>query len=401
MRSFPQHLAGSFVEGLHRPLAARVQQDVFENDQPRSEVERHCAAADGRFGTPGGFAGSPVDRDDFCAVVNVNPLRPGRQRQRSDGRRAAPVDLAGLGVNRHHDARLLVPAPVFADVALVAHDRVDRSVIFKLRLALVDEGEDCSLVDDEFFRPAGFLERPQNFARLRIDRRDRSFDPESHVDDVLCRDESSGELSRTALQRPEVVMPGGDRFFPEDRSVKRVAANEHPFRRHLNRNARAFVHDVKQPAGRRDEGAHAGHAVVVARPARAAQPLQMLRRPDDRVVSDRVPAGVVQKMSPVVDLFRARLDDLLPAVAGLRQCDSLRRENSQDFLVADAARVGHDDEVRKVVDVRQLFSGQLFHGHRAVKFFRRDRLASFRDVLRAPGQPVYLKPVVRLQSRGQ
>ena len=84
------------------------------------------------------------------------------------------------------------------------------------------------------------------------------------VDFVFCRDESSGEVSGAAFEWPQLILPVGDIAFPEDDTVEGIASDQFPAGGQLDGDAAAFIHDVEQSSVGGHEGAHAGHAVMVA-----------------------------------------------------------------------------------------------------------------------------------------
>ena len=196
-----------------------------------------------------------------------------------------------------------------------------------------------------------------------------------------------------------MTVPFFHRLLPKNDAVKRIARHERPARRQLDGHARAFVHHIKYAPARRHQRAHARHPVVVARPARTAEPLQMPRRPHHRVMRHRVAAGVVQVVRPVVDVFRPRLGRRLPFAATLYIGNPLRREHPHHLRHRHALQVLGHQQVHHVVNVRQRVARKAVDGNRAIHARRLHRRARFCHVGRIGVEPVHKKPVVRPQRK--
>ena len=103
------------------------------------------------------------------------------------------------------------------------------------------------------------------------------------------------------------------------------------------------------------------------RPARAAEPLQMLRRTDDVVVGHGIAAGIVQIVRPLVDVLRARLDRLLPGVSLPDVGHAVGNQDAHHLRHGDAVQVFGHDEVDQIVDVRQPVAGELIDADLAIR----------------------------------
>ena len=101
----------------------------------------------------------------------------------------------------------------------------------------------------------------------------------------------------------------------------------------------------------------------MASPARTADPLQVLRRPDDRIVGHGVVSRVVQVMGPVVDAVPPRLDRLLPA----DQRGTFGDEHAHDLGHRNVAEILGHDQVDQVVHVGQAFAVKGINGNFAVQ----------------------------------
>ena len=109
-----------------------------------------------------------------------------------------------------------------------------------------------------------------------------------------------------------MILPFRYVSLPENGSVEGISCNQLPFRGQLDGNPTSLVHNVEHSAIRGDEGAHAGHAVMMARPSWTTDPLQVSRRIDDIIVSNSIASRVMQVMRPLVDVVRTRLNSPLP-----------------------------------------------------------------------------------------
>ena len=154
-------------------------------------------------------------------------------------------------------------------------------------------------------------------------------DAQGHVQAIAHGHEASQQVGRSALQAEVLAGPLGNIALPEDGAVESVAGDETPVRRQLDRRPRAFVQNVEQAAVGGYQRSHAGHVVVMPRPARTAEPLQPLGRRDQRVVAGGIAVGTMEVMRPVVHLLRPGLDRLLPLTVTLLQHDTAGRATTR------------------------------------------------------------------------
>ena len=90
---------------------------------------------------------------------------------------------------------------------------------------------------------------------------------------------------------------------------------------------------------------------MVTRPQGTGCPTHAPGRSDPLIVGDRVVAGVVQVVRPLVDLRRPRLHHFRPAAVGLDAGDGTRGQNTHHLRMGYAAEVFGDNEVDEVVGV--------------------------------------------------
>ena len=83
-------------------------------------------------------------------------------------------------------------------------------------------------------------------------------------------------------------------------------------------------------------------------------------------MSDRVAAGVMQEVGPVVDIVRPWLDLLLPALSLSRHGDAARCQYPKDLLLLDITPLVDDQQVDQVVDVGQLRAMEHIHRDRPI-----------------------------------
>ena len=129
-------------------------------------------------------------------------------------------------------------------------------------------------------------------------------------------------------------------------------------------------------------------------PARAAQPLQMPRRPDLFVMRHRVPAGVVEVVRPFVDVFWPRLHRGFPFTITLYIGNPLRGQHAHHLRHRHVAQVFRHQQVHHVVNVREPRAAQLVNRNRSINARRLYRRARLGDVSRIGVEPVHEKPAV-------
>ncbi len=198
-----------------------------------------------------------------------------------------------------------------------------------------------------------------------------------------------------------MILPRSHGTLPKNRPVERVASDDFPFGWQLNRNSRPFIHDVEHAAAGRDEGAHAGHAVVVPRPTRAADPLQMSGRSDGIIVRDGVSAGVVQVVCPFVDRVGPRLDRFLPGFILFDVSHAARGQHAQYLLGRNAPRLAHHDKIHQVVHVRKTIALPVINRDLSIVSGCLQVLSRGRDVAGVPVQSMNLVTGAGTQCGGQ
>ena len=173
-----------------------------------------------------------------------------------------------------------------------------------------------------------------------------------------------------------MVLPFRNVSLPENSSVEGISCNQLPLRWQLDRNSTSLIHDVEHATIRGHEGAHAGHAVMMARPLWTADPLQMARRIDDIIMRDGIATGIMQVMRPLVDIVRTGLDSLLPLTTCISlQYDSIRHKYTQDFFIGNKTLIFNHDKVDKVIYIGQRFACELQNRDIAIFTCRSDRLS--------------------------
>ena len=318
----PQDVAGCGGQGRHGVLAASSgvhlfaagkQDHVPVHDQGWPEKHVHRLPARNRLRGPHLAAVGSLDAHDPVAVVEVHAPAGRRQRDRRHARVLGPENTAGAGVESHEPARLLVPAPLAARPAQHV-DGLSRQGLVSVEVR-VDHDEQDTAGEDDLLGPRGAFIRAEHPTRGRVQCRHGLAHAEGDVHGFVLGDQPSHQLRRAPLQRPQVRVPGVDRALPEDDAVECVPGNEGPPGRHLDRPSRPQIHDGEKASRGRDHRADAGHVVVVAQPARTADPLVVLRRPHHGVLGDGVVRRVVQVVGPLVDFRGPGLDGLCPRVA--------------------------------------------------------------------------------------
>ena len=168
-------------------------------------------------------------------------------------------------------------------------------------------------------------------------------------------------MGRTALERILPRVPLVDVTFPEDRSIESVAGDQPPGGRQLDRRSRPFVQNVEQPAAGGHARSHAGHVIVMAGPAGAADPTQLRGRADHVVLRHGIAVGIVKVMCPLVHLRRPRLaQGFRFQVSGFRrdlQQYTPGRQHPHQLLISyPGFCILHHDQVHQIVGVWQRLS---------------------------------------------
>ena len=400
VRRVPERLAGLGVHAALRAVAAGVEHRIAGEHDARRVVELEDRALRGLLAGPTLRARRRVKRDEAVAVVIHDLLAVAGER---DGRdflvRLAPENFPGLRVNRHQVARLLVPVVFVHHAALVA--LLLHGKLFQRPRTRVHQRVEDAVGDDEFLRAFRAFEHPDGLARRTVEAGDRGLDAERDEDALALRDQPARELRGAGLQRPEMRVPRRDGLLPEDGAVERVARDELPLGRQQDGDARAFIHDVKEPARRRDLRAEARHAVVMPRPARAAHPLQPLRRADDAVLRGRVAFRVVEVMRPLVEAGVLGLHGLLPLATLLHHRDAVGHQRAHDLDHRHAAGLLGDEEVHRVVHVGEQRAVELVDADRAVAASGGDGVARGGDFRRVWVEALHLVTVIRPQCGGE
>ncbi len=128
-------------------------------------------------------------------------------------------------------------------------------------------------------------------------------------------------------------MPQHDLPFPQQRTVKRVARDQPPFRRRENGCPRGLVKNVEQASVRGHNRAHARHVVMLPRVARPADPLVPVRRLDHAVVRHGVITGIVQVMRPLIYLIRPRFHFLRPLASRSSVNHAVGRQDTHHLVL--------------------------------------------------------------------
>jgi len=162
-------------------------------------------------------------------------------------------------------------------------------------------------------------------------------------------------------------VPAIQRAFPEDGSVEGVPRDERPLGAEQNGETRCLIEDIEDASARRDDGTDARHSIVMARPARRANPLHPARRADDGIVGDGVVGGIVEVVRPFVDFLGAGLYGSCPRIAFLDVSRAVRTQHAHHFGRRDIAEVFGNDEVCEIVNVRQALALERIDGYFAVE----------------------------------
>ena len=140
---------------------------------------------------------------------------------------------------------------------------------------------------------------------------------------------------------------------------------------------------------------------MVPSPTGTANPLQLLGRPDDRVVSDGVVRRVVEVVGPLINLVRVRFSES----GGWRRADvdddAARSEDPHHFGPGNVHRIRNNDQVDKIVDIGQVPASQLIDGHRPVDAQRTKTSACLFDAGRIAVKPLHQESTGPVKSGHQ
>ena len=148
----------------------------------------------------------------------------------------------------------------------------------------IDQNQQMPVTQHDLLGAVGARVLAQHPACGGIQRGDRSRDAQCRVDHIGVRDQSSGQVGGPTLQRPQRVVPLGNRTFPKQHAIETIPRDQLPIGRQLRRSGRSFVQDAEHPALGRHHGRYACHVVVMATPARPTLPLEVLQRPDATIL---------------------------------------------------------------------------------------------------------------------
>ena len=129
---------------------------------------------------------------------------------------------------------------------------------------------------------------------------------------------------------------------------------------------------------------------MVPGPARAADPLQMLRRPDHRVMRNRVAAGAVHEMRPFIDILRTWLDGFLPFSRDLCIDNTTGHKDAQRLLHADPCKILGHEEIDEIVDIGQPLTVKPVHRDISINPQRLDMAPGNSDIIPIPVESVHL-----------
>ena len=127
----------------------------------------------------------------------------------------------------------------------------------------------------------------------------------------------------------------------------------------------------------------------------------MARRADNAVVGHGVVVGAVKMLRPFIDVGRPWFDCLGPCSALLDAGHAPRRQRAHDLCHGNLARVFDDNQIRKVVHIRQALAVEQVDRNRAVPARRLDGGPRLFDVGRRGVQTLNDKVVARSQRGGQ
>ena len=299
VRRFPQELAGGRIESAHRAVAAREKHRLARKEQARPEIVFVKLSARGPLTDPDFLPTLRVKAMDLFPVVVDEACSVDRGRERSDEPLQLPKCSSFVRIQSHEDTRLLVPFVFLGDALLIALLLRCKILEHPFRRG-IDEGVENAVGIKELLRPLRLGKHMQFFPGRSVEHGDGCGDAHRHENPLAVRDEAARQRGRPRLQRPEVRAPLLDRLLPENRSVEGVAGDEVELRGQEDADARTLVHDVEKTSLRRDLRAEGRHAVVVARPARTAEPLEPFRGTDLAVLRGGVALRVVIVVRPLV-----------------------------------------------------------------------------------------------------
>jgi len=156
-----------------------------------------------------------------------------------------------------------MPGHVLCDVLQIraAPDGETAKYLTGSRALLFEWGADhkieMSVVNHDLVGVPGFVVGAQHLACGRIQSRHRFAVAQRDIHRIAHRHETPGQFRRPTAEGPQVVLPGRYFLLPEQYAAKRIAGNEHPFRRRLYRGDRAFVDDIEKPPCTRNRCAKA------------------------------------------------------------------------------------------------------------------------------------------------
>ena len=254
----PELLARLGVEAGHLVLAraAGEEHDVVVEHQRRRVVGGQRQSRADRLGRPFPLARLAIGADDLLAVVEDDVSLVGAHRHRRDGRLHLPQRSARLGVDGQHNAFRLVPGALLVhSLVFVPADGVFPRVAVGPRRRGIDQQEQHAIRVEDLLGRLALVVGAERLARGRVEGDQRLVEPERRVDDVTDRHQAPRQERRAGLQRPKVCVPQRDVALPEDRAVERVAGDQLPFGRQLDRRPRSLVEDVEHPAAGRNHRA--------------------------------------------------------------------------------------------------------------------------------------------------
>ncbi len=335
------------------------------------------ADANGPGGPPLLLARLRVEADDLLGILEEHaPARDGEGRGHQVhgvGAGLRPQQLPGLRTDRGEALRRL-------DQRVTAPPVPPRRAQPPALGGVADDHEQQVALADDLARVLGPLVRLDRPARRGVEGDNRLAVAERDVDAVLHGDEPSRQAGRAAAETAQVLLPRPHRPLPQGNPVERVPRHKRPLGRQGDGRDGPLIHDVEDAAAGRDDDADAGEMVVASRPFRRADPLEMLRRPDDGVAGHGVVARVVQVMSPFVDVGGPRLDRLCPLAVLLDVRHAVGAQDAHHFVHRDGAQVLRDEQVDEVVGVGQAFAAPRLDGDVAVQAERADVHACLFDV---------------------
>ena len=379
-------------------VVAGKEHDVFVQDHAWAGVRLDGEWGLVRLGAPAHLARRAVEADEPLSVMEDSALAVDREGARGDGELLLPDAFARLRAMGEESPGSEVPPPPRVRGARVLPDVARHAPpVGELRGPLPRDEEHDAVRDHDLLREARVVEGEARLARRSVERRGGGVDPERDVDALAHRDQSAEQVRGPALQRIVARVPAVDLALPEDSAVKRVARDEPPLFRQLDRRGRPFVEDVEQAPARGDERRHARHVVVVPRPPGRADPLQPLRRPHDRVLRDGVAVRPVEVVRPLVDVSRTRLHGLPPLSVCLDVGNALGRENAHDLRRRHAAEVLGHYQVHEVLGVGEPLARKHVDRYASVESEGPDALPCHRDLGRRPREAVDDEAIARAE----